>query len=103
MREANMKKSIYLVVLLALLVGLSAVSAVAQTTGIKGVCKDKECKVIPDVWLEVTNTDTGRKMSTKTDKNGEYRMIGLTPGSYDAVLTRNGVSGDSFSTIPIGV
>src|SRR3974390_3586730 len=103
MREANMKKSIYLVVLLALLVGLSAVSAVAQTTGIKGVCKDKDGKFITDGVVEVTNTDTGRKMSVKTDKNGEYRMIGLTPGNYDAVLTRNGVSVDSFSKIPIGV
>lgn len=98
-----MKKSIYLVVLLALLVGLSAVSAVAQTTGIKGVCKDKDGKFITDGVVEVTNTDTGRKMSTKTDKNGEYRMIGLTPGSYDAVLTRNGVNVDSTSKIPIGV
>jgi len=41
-----MKKSIYLVAVLALLVGLSAVSAVAQTTGIKGVCKDKDGKFI---------------------------------------------------------
>jgi len=98
-----MKKSIYLVFLLALLVGVSAVSAVAQTTGIKGVCKDKDGKFITDGVVEVTNTDTGRKLSTKTDKNGEYRMIGLTPGSYDAVLTRNGVSVDSFSKIPIGV
>src|SRR5271165_5597173 len=103
MREANMKKSIYLVVVLALLVGLSAVSAVAQTTGMKGVCKDKEGKFITDGVVEVTNTDTGRKIASKTDKNGEYHILGLTPGNYDAVLTRNGVNVDSFNKIPVGV
>ncbi len=98
-----MKKSNYLVVLLALLLGLSALPAVAQTTAIRGVCKDQEGKFITDGVVELTNTDTGRKLSGKTDKNGEYRVIGLTPGDYDAVLVRNGVKVDSFSKIPVGV
>ena len=98
-----MKKSIHLVVLLALLLGLIALPAVAQTTGAKGVCKDQEGKFITDGVVEFTNTDTGRKMSVKTDKNGEYRMIGLTPGTYDAVLIRNGIKVDSFNKIPVGV
>jgi tetratricopeptide (TPR) repeat protein len=101
--EAAMKRSIHLVILLAVLLGLSALPAIAQTSGVKGVCKDQEGKFITDGVVEVTNTDTGRKMTAKTDKNGEYRMIGLTPGDYDAVLTRNGVKVDSFNKIPIGV
>ncbi|HZD30792.1 MAG TPA: tetratricopeptide repeat protein [Candidatus Angelobacter sp.] len=98
-----MKKSIHLVILLALLLGLSALPGLAQTSGVKGVCKDQAGKYITDGVVEVTNEDTGRKMSAKTDKNGEYRMIGLTPGNYDAVLSRNGVKVDSFNKIPIGV
>ena len=98
-----MKKYIGLVMLLGLLLGASAVPVVAQATGIKGVCKDKEGKPITDGVVEVTNTDTGRKVSLKTDKNGEYRAIGLTPGTYDAVLTRNGQQVDAVSKIPIGV
>lgn len=98
-----MKKSIHLVVLLAFLLGLMALPAVAQTTGIKGVCKDQEGKPISDGVVEVTNSDSGRKLTTKTDKNGEYHMIGLTPGSYNAVLTRNGAAIDNFNKIPIGV
>jgi Tfp pilus assembly protein PilF len=98
-----MKRSIYLVVLLALLVGLSALPAVAQVTGMKGVCKDVEGKFVTDGVVEIVNTDTSRKMTTKTDKNGEYRIIGLTPGNYDVVLLRNGVKVDTVNKVPIGV
>lgn len=102
-READMKKSIYLFVFLALVLGVSALPAVAQTTGIKGVCKDQEGKPITDGVVELTNTDTGRMVSGKTDKNGEYHIIGLTPGNYDAVLNRKGVKVDSFNRVPLGV
>ena len=70
-----MKKYINLVTLLALLLGLSAIPAVAQTDGHrKGVCKDQEGKPITDGVVECTNTDTGRKMTVKTNKNGEYHI-----------------------------
>jgi tetratricopeptide (TPR) repeat protein len=98
-----MKRSITLSMFLVLWLGLSAVSVVAQTTGIKGVCKDQEGKFITDGVVEVTNADNGRKMTAKTDKNGEYHIIGLTPGTYNAVLMRNGKQVDSVSKIPIGV
>jgi tetratricopeptide (TPR) repeat protein len=88
---------------LALLLALMALPVVAQVTGVKGVCKDQDGKFITDGVVELTNTDTGRKLTTKTDKNGEFRTIGLTPGNYDAVLTRNGKTVDAVSKIPIGV
>lgn len=98
-----MKKYITLSLFLVLLLGLSAIQVVAQTTGIKGVCKDQEGKFITDGVVEVTNTDTGRKMTTKTSKNGEYSIIGLTPGTYNAVLLRNDVAVDGINKIPIGL
>ena len=98
-----MKKYITLAMFLVLLVGLSVLPLVAQTTGIHGVAKDQAGKPITDGVVEVTNTDSGRKTTIKTDKNGEFRAIGLTPGNYDAVLTRNGQQVDAISQIPIGV
>src|ERR1035438_3103867 len=54
--EANMKKQITLVALLGLLLGLSAISAMAQLTGTaKGTCKDVDGKPIADgvvVWTK---------------------------------------------------
>src|ERR1700745_3761790 len=98
-----MKRLTYLAVLLALALGISALPVVAQTTGMKGVCKDQEGKFITDGLVEITNTDTGRKVTVKTNKNGEYYIIGLTPGKYDSALTRNGVKVDAMNGIPIGV
>jgi tetratricopeptide (TPR) repeat protein len=98
-----MKKYITRSMFLVLLLGLSAVSVVAQTTGIKGVCKDQEGKFITDGVVELTNTENGRKVSTKTNKNGEYSIIGLTPGTYNAELLRNGVTVDGINKIPVGV
>lgn len=98
-----MKRYITLTMLLALLLGLSAVPVLAQMTGVSGVCKDVDGKFITDGVVELSNTDTGRKVTAKTDKNGEYRAIGLTPGNYDAVLSRGGKPVDALNKIPIAM
>lgn len=98
-----MKRYIMLSMFLVLLLGLSAVPIVAQVTGIHGEAKDQEGKPITDGVVEITSQENGRKMSAKTDKNGAYHVIGLTPGTYDATLTRNGKLVDAVTKIPIGV
>jgi tetratricopeptide (TPR) repeat protein len=101
--EANMKKQITLVALLGLFLGLSAISAMAQLTGTaKGTCKDVDGKPIADGVVVWTNKDNGRKIEIKTNKNGEYQSVGFTPGTYDAVLMRNGQQVDMVGGIPIG-
>ncbi|HEY4931684.1 MAG TPA: tetratricopeptide repeat protein [Terriglobales bacterium] len=98
-----MKKYITLVTLLGLVLGLSAISAMAQLTGTaKGTCKDVEGKPITDGVVTWVNKDTGRKTEIKTNKNGEYFSVGFTPGTYDATLTRNGQVLDMVGGIPIG-
>jgi Tfp pilus assembly protein PilF len=101
--EASMKRYITLAMFLVLLLGISAVPVVAQMTGIKGAAKDQEGKPITDGVVEVSNTDTGRKITTKTNKNGEYTAIGLTPGNYDVTLMRNDKQVDTVTKIPVGV
>jgi tetratricopeptide (TPR) repeat protein len=98
-----MKRYIMLSMFLVLLLGLSAVPIVAQVTGIHGACKDQEGKPITDGVVEITSAENGRKMSAKTDKNGEYHIIGLTPVTYDALLMRQGKQADAVTKIPIGV
>jgi Tfp pilus assembly protein PilF len=98
-----MKKYIRPVMMLAAVLAFGALPLVAQMTGMKGSAKDQEGKPITDGVVEITNPDSGRKSSAKTNKNGEYTVIGLTPGSYDAVLMRNGVKVDSFNKIPVGM
>jgi tetratricopeptide (TPR) repeat protein len=98
-----MKKLVQGMLLLALLAALSALPAAAQTTGIKGVAKDTEGKFITDGVVQITNTETQRKTEAKTNKNGEYINIGLSPGNYDVVLTRNGVAVDGFNKVPLAM
>jgi tetratricopeptide (TPR) repeat protein len=101
--EAGMKRYITLAMFLVLLLGISAVPVVAQMTGIKGATKDQEGKPITDGVVEVSNTDTGRKITTKTNKNGEYTAIGLTPGNYDVTLMRNDKQVDAVTKVPVSV
>jgi tetratricopeptide (TPR) repeat protein len=98
-----MKNYVRLAMLLTLVLACCAVPIMAQTTGMHGVCKDLDGKPITDGVVDIVNLDSGRKLSTKTDKNGEFRMIGLTPGKYNATLSRNGKQVDAVSNIPVGV
>lgn len=91
------------IALLAMLMALGVVPVMAQMTGIKGVAKDQEGKFVTDGVVEITNNDTGRKISVKTNKSGEYSAIGLSPGTYDVVLTRDGKPVDAIAKIPIAM
>ena len=98
-----MKKLVQGMSLLVLLAALGALPAVAQIGSIKGVAKDAEGKLITDGTVEITNIDNQRKMTVKTNKNGEYLAMGLTAGTYDVVLMRNGVVVDGVNKVPVGV
>jgi tetratricopeptide (TPR) repeat protein len=98
-----MKKYIRLVTMLAVVLACGALPLAAQMTGIKGVCKDQEGKPITDGAVEVVSAESGRKATAKTNKNGEYNIIGLTPGTYDATLTRNGARVDAIGKIPVSM
>jgi tetratricopeptide (TPR) repeat protein len=102
--EADMKKYIFLATLLALLVGLSAVPTMAQMTGtVKGTVKNAQGKPMTDGVVVWTNKDNGRKMEAKTNKNGEYFSVGITPGEYDVTVMENGQKVDFLNGVPISV
>ncbi len=97
-----MMKHLTVVTLLVLLLGLFVMPAAAQAPGtVKGTCKDTEGKPITDGVVVWTNAENGRKVEIKTNKNGEYYSIGVPPGTYDAVLMRNGQVADQFNKIPV--
>lgn len=99
-----MKTNFILVALLALLMGMCVAPASAQSTGtIKGTVTDQAGKPIADATIEFTNTDTGRKITLKTDKKGEYFSVGVNAGTYNAVVMQNGKQIDQLNRIPIAV
>lgn len=99
-----MKTNFILVALLALLMGMCVVPASAQSTGtVKGTVTDQAGKPIADATIEFTNIDTGRKITLKTDKKGEFFSVGVNAGTYNAVVMQNGKQIDQLNRIPIAV
>jgi tetratricopeptide (TPR) repeat protein len=86
-----MRKHFILPLLFALVVGLSASLAFAQTTGtVKGVCKDVEGKPIVGAEVEWVGTESGHSYKLKTNAKGEYFSLGITPGKYNVFLRKDG-------------
>lgn len=80
-----MKKRIAFFFLIAM-VAVLTVSAVAEQTTIKGVCKDEEGKLMVGAIVELNNLDNGNKKTLKTDSHGQYFAIGVIPGNYKISL-----------------
>jgi tetratricopeptide (TPR) repeat protein len=63
----------------------------AQFTGsVSGVVRDADGKPIPGAIVQWLNTDNGRKYQLKTNNKGEYFSLGIEPGKYKAVLSKDG-------------
>ncbi len=82
-----MRKQPAIILLVVLTAVLSVPQLFAQASGtVKGTCRDAEGKPIPGAVVEYANLDNGQKYSLKTNKNGEYFSLGLTPGKYKITL-----------------
>jgi len=97
-----MKKHIGLVTLLIFLMGMCVASGWAQSTGaIKGMVKDQNGKPMDGATIELVSPDTGKKAELKTNAKGEYSSIGISPGTYDVSLMKDGKLLDKVSKVPI--
>jgi tetratricopeptide (TPR) repeat protein len=97
-----MKKILFFLSTFALLIGLSAIPALAQSGTLKGTAKDQEGKAITDGTVELDNIETGKKMTSKTGSKGEYVVLGVPAGTYNAILMdKDGKRIDAFGKVPI--
>src|SRR5437588_11031732 len=62
----------------------------ATDSNLVGTAVDATGAVVPNVTVEVTNTATGVKTTTKTDANGQYRINNLLIGHYDLRASATG-------------
>ena len=81
---------------LAVIVMLAEVLALAQTSGggISGKVVDALGGAIPDSTVRIENQATGETRASKTNAKGFYSFPNLTPGRYNASVSRIGF-GDS--------
>lgn len=81
-----MKKHLAIFVFAVLAMGLWVAPAFAQSGSVKGVVKDAEGKPMVGSVVTYENLDNGQKYTLKTNKNGEYFSLGLSPGKYKVTL-----------------
>jgi tetratricopeptide (TPR) repeat protein len=83
----------------AVLIALSiAVPALAQSTMVRGKVIDAKQQPIPNVTITVESTDgSGRKLTTKTDKKGEFVQLLTASGTYRVTASdpKIGSAGDN--------
>ena len=97
-----MKRTLWIVTLGALLAALCLPPVFAQATGtVKGICKDIEGKPITGATIEWLSQDTGRKYTLKTNNKGEYFSLGISPGKYNATLSKDGKEIYHFNNVTV--
>jgi tetratricopeptide (TPR) repeat protein len=67
-----------------------ATPALAQSV-VRGKVTDAQGKPVPDATVDFASTDSNRRTSTKTDKNGEFLQVGLQSGGYKVTASKQGV------------
>jgi Tfp pilus assembly protein PilF len=77
----------------AFVLGLMTVSTsgYAQTGRIKGKVVDAQNKPVEGATIVMENKEMNRKLSTKTDRRGEYTQF-LAPGTYVVTATKDNLS-----------
>jgi tetratricopeptide (TPR) repeat protein len=97
-----MKRFLPFLSILVMLAGFSVIPAMAQSGTVKGSAKDADGKPIVDGTVELDNVDTGKKMTSKTGNKGEYVVLGVPAGSYNAILSdKDGKRIDAFGKVPV--
>ena len=97
-------KKIAIVLFITVMALTFSLTAAAQSTSVKGKCLDQSGAPIAGGTVEFSNLDSGRVLKVKTDKNGDYMTLGVTPGSYK--ITLFGPDGKQlffFSKVPVSL
>ena len=76
---------------LVLAVAAMAAPAFAQSGQVKGTVVDAQNKPVEKAKITFLAVDTNRKMETTTDRKGEFRQVGLSPGNYTITAEKDGL------------
>jgi outer membrane receptor protein involved in Fe transport len=78
-----------------LLVAMSALSVMAQSTvtgAISGVVSNPNKEVVPGAAVTVRNIETNKEQTATTDDEGRFRIVLLQPGTYAVTVNASGFS-----------
>ena len=88
---------------LVLSIGTDAAAQGRQTGTLRGTAKDSTDAVLPGVTVTVRSDALQGSRTAVTDRNGNYEILGLPPGAYNATFTLQGFGTvDNPVTVPLG-
>ena len=94
-----------LFVIAILILGLGSQLSFAQTekASVSGRVTDQNNAVVPDVEVQIRNTDTDIVTSMKTNAEGIYVIPSLNPGNYVMTITKQGFRAVSVTGVTLNV
>src|SRR5829696_7399598 len=60
----------------------AALTAQTNVTTATGRVTDSSGATLPNARIELTNIDTGQTVNATSDANGNFTIVGITPGNY---------------------
>jgi hypothetical protein len=75
----------------------------ATSASVSGTVTDQNSAVIPGAMLIIRNTETGQERKVQTDSSGNYSVIGLSPGSYELRIERQGFNSETRNGLKLTV
>jgi len=89
-------------VLAALVIGWAAVLTFAQTTGsVAGRVLDPDARAVAGASLVLYSRESGGRLSTTSDGEGEYHFAGLAAGDYLLQVTAEGFAGSNTQAVRV--
>jgi hypothetical protein len=68
---------------------------------IAGTVRDSSDALVQDANVDVLNTATGVRQSTKTNGSGTYSVLSLNPGTYNVTVSKPGFEQSVTSTVTV--
>jgi hypothetical protein len=92
-------------VLVCFLLGIVVVHAqgVGSSGEIAGTVTDASGAILPKVTVNVIETQTGLKRTAMTNGTGQFRVVGLSPATYDISAQMAGFATEIRREIPVAV
>lgn len=98
-----MKSLAGIFVCLMLAASMAQAQGVGTSGGIAGTVVDPFGAVLPKVTISVVDTQTGLKREAETDGAGQYRVLGLSPSTYEVRAGLKGFATEVRKTVPVAV
>src|SRR5579871_2218040 len=80
---------------------LVAASLAAQSTSLSGVIKDPQSAVVPNASITLASAATGVARETKSDSQGRYNFLQVTPGTYMLTVKAPGFAEEVISNVEL--